>query len=115
MKKSIILLLTALLIITMVACSSEEENELVGTWVDKDNDTLTLKSNGEYESTHYYDKEGTWEVDEDIIIFKTLFDKEKDIKYRIEDNDGNTYMIFEEKDLIFGGEKETKFVKQNKK
>ena len=40
MKKALILLLTALLIITMVACSSEEENELVGTWVDKDNDTL---------------------------------------------------------------------------
>lgn len=115
MKKSIILLLTALLIITMVGCGAKEENELVGTWIDRDKDTLTLKDDGTYESTHYYDKEGTWGVNEDVIVFKTLFDKEKNIKYRIEENDGNTYMIFEENDLLFGGDKETKFVKQKDK
>lgn len=114
MKRSITLILIALLIITMAGCSRKEENELVGTWVDKDSDTLTLKNNGKYESTHYYDKEGNWEAEEDIILFRTLFDKEREVKYRVEKKDNNIYMIFEEEDLIFGGNKETKFVKQNK-
>ena len=112
MKRPIILLLIVLLMITMIGCSSKEENELVGTWIDKDKDTLTIKSNGEYESTHYYDKEGTWEVEEDIIIFKSSFDKIREIEYRLDMIDGTNYMIFEVEDLIFGGKKEIKFIRQ---
>lgn len=111
MKKLIILCLISLIVITMVACGkAEEENELIGTWIDEDGDTLTLKKDGEYESTHYYDKKGTWESEEDTLIFKSDFDKEKTINYKIEDENG--HLIFEEKDLIFGGNKETKFVKK---
>lgn len=114
MKKLLIFLLIILQLFTVVACSKKEDNILVGTWIDKDRDTLTLKENGEYESTHYYDKEGTWKVEEDVLIFKTLFDKEKEIKYKIEEKEKKIYLIFIEKDLIFGGDKETKFVKEIK-
>ncbi len=115
MKRPLIFLLILLLSFSLVACNKKEDNVLVGTWIDKDKDTLTLKDNGDYESTHYYDKEGTWKVEDDKIIFKTLFDKEKEIKYKVEKTDENIYLIFEEKDLIFGGDKETKFIKQNNK
>ncbi|MSU02158.1 hypothetical protein [Tissierella pigra] len=114
MKKLLIFLLIILQLFTVMACSKKEDNILVGTWIDKDRDTLTLKENGEYESTHYYDKEGTWKVEEDVLIFKTLFDKEKEIKYKIEEKEKKIYLIFIEKDLIFGGDKETKFVKEIK-
>lgn len=114
MKKLLIFLLIILQLFTVMACSKKEDNILVGTWIDKDRDTLTLKENGEYESTHYYDKEGTWKVEEDVLTFKTLFDKEKGIKYKIEEKEKKIYLIFIEKDLIFGGDKETKFVKEIK-
>ena len=114
MKKLLIFLLIILQLFTVMACSKKEDNILVGTWIDKDRDTLTLKENGEYESTHYYDKEGTWKVEEDVLIFKTLFDKDKEIKYKIEEKEKKIYLIFIEKDLIFGGDKETKFVKEIK-
>lgn len=114
MKKLLIFLLIILQLFTVMACSKKEDNILVGTWIDKDRDNLTLKENGEYESTHYYDKEGTWKVEEDVLIFKTLFDKEKEIKYKIEEKEKKIYLIFIEKDLIFGGDKETKFVKEIK-
>ena len=114
MKKLLIFLLITLQLFTVVACSKKEDNILVGTWIDKDRDTLVLKENGKYESTHYYDKEGTWKVGEDVLIFKTLFDKEKEIKYKIEEKEKKIYLIFIEKDLIFGGDKETKFVKEIK-
>lgn len=113
MKRPIILLLIVLLMITMIGCSSKEENELVGTWIDKDNDTLTIKSNGEYESTHYYDKEGTWEVEEDIIIFKSNFN-ELTKKYIIEKENDKAYLSFDETD-IFGNKKDRQFIRQNKK
>lgn len=114
MKKLLFFLLIILQLLTLMACNKKEDNILVGTWIDKDRDTLTLKENGDYESTHYYDKEGTWKVEDDTLVFKTLFDKEKKIIYTTEVKEKNTYLIFTEKDLIFGGDKETKFVKETK-
>lgn len=114
MKKLLIFLLIILQLLTVIACNKKEDNILIGTWIDKDGDILTLEENGEYESTHYYDKGGTWEVEEDILVFKTLFDKEKKIIYKTEAKEENIYLIFTEKDLIFGGDKETKFVKETK-
>lgn len=112
MKKILICILIVLSMVSLVACSKKDANILVGTWVDKDGDTLTLKDNGEYESTHYYDKEGTWEAEDDILTFKTLFDKEKEINYRVEEEGENKYIVLIEEDLIFGGEKEIKFAKE---
>lgn len=114
MKRLLIFLLIILQLFTVMACSKKEDNVLVGTWIDKDGDILTLEENGEYESTHYYDKKGTWEAEDDILVFKTLFDKEKKIIYKTEVKEKNIYLIFTEKDLIFGGDKETKFVKETK-
>ena len=114
MKKLLIFLLILIQLFVIMGCSKKEENILVGTWIDKDRDTLTLKENGEYESTHYYDREGTWEMKEGVLIFRTIFDKEKEIKYKTEEKEKKIYLIFMEKDLIFGGDKETKFVKETK-
>lgn len=112
MKKTIIFLLSLLLILSMVACSKDEKDPLIGTWKDKDRDTLTLNKDGTYESTHYYDREGTWKAEDGILTFKTVFDKEKSIEYKIENKEEKVYLITKEKDLIFGGDKETKFLKE---
>lgn len=112
MKKLLIFLLIILQLFTVMACSKKEDNILVGTWIDKDRDTLTLKENGDYESTHYYDKEGTWKVEDDIITFKTQF-KELNKKYLIEEDEGYTYLSFDETD-IFGNKKDRQFVKEAK-
>lgn len=112
MKKLLIFLLIILQLLTVMACNKKEDNILVGTWIDKDRDTLTLKENGDYESTHYYDKEGTWKVEDDIITFKSLF-KELNKKYLIEEDEGHIYLSFDETD-IFGNKKDRQFVKETK-
>lgn len=112
MKKLLIFLLIILQLFTVMACSKKEDNILVGTWIDKDRDTLTLKENGEYESTHYYDKEGTWKVEEDVLIFKSAF-RELNKKFKIEEDGGNIYLSFDETD-IFGNKKDRQFVKEIK-
>lgn len=112
MKKLLIFLFIIIQLFTVMACSKKDDNILVGTWVDKDRDTLILKENGEYESNHYYDKEGNWKVEEDIIIFKSQFN-ELSKKYIIEKEGDNIYLSFDETNL-FGNKKEKQFVKQNK-
>lgn len=114
MKKIIILCLIAVLALTVASCAKAEENILIGTWVDEDGDTLTFKKDGDYESSHYYDKSGTWEIEEETLIFKSDFNELKK-QYIIEKEEEKTYMIFEEKDLIFGGYKKIRFVKQENK
>ena len=42
MKKLLIFLLITLQLFTVMACSKKEDNILVGTWIDKDRDTLKL-------------------------------------------------------------------------
>ncbi len=110
MKKNLICILIVLLMISLVACSNKDANILVGTWVDKDGDTLILKDNGEYESTHYYDKEGTWESKDDILIFKTPF-QELNKKYEVEEEGEYIYLSFDETD-IFGNKKDRQFAKE---
>lgn len=112
MKKLLFFLLIILQLLTVMACNKKEDNILAGTWIDKDRDTLTLKENGDYESTHYYDKEGTWKVEDDIITFKSLF-KELNKKYLIEEDEGHIYLSFDETD-IFGNKKDRQFVKETK-
>ena len=114
MKILLFFLLIIIQLLKVMACNKKEDNILVWKWIDKDGDILTLEENGEYESTHYYDKKGTWEAEDDILVFKTLFDKEKKIIYKTEAKEENIYLIFTEKHLIFGGDKETKFVKETK-
>ena len=78
-------------------------------------DILILKDNEEYESTHYYGKEGTWYNEGMELTFKNSFGDSSKVKYKIESKDDNSYLILEQDDLIFGGIKEIRFIKQEEK
>ena len=110
MKRIIIFLLSLLLILSMAACGKDEKDPLIGTWKDKDRDTLTLNKDGTYESTHYYDREGTWKAEDGILTFKTPF-KELSKKYSIEEEGEYLYLSFDETD-IFGNKKDKQFVRE---
>lgn len=110
MRRIIICIIAILLVLSLASCGKGEDNPLVGTWIDKDRDTLTLNKDGSYQSTHYYDSEGTWKVEDDILTFKTPF-KELSKKYKIEEEGDYIYLSFDETDL-FGNKKDRQFVKE---
>ena len=114
MKKLIIICLISALVLAIAGCGKvEEENVLRGTWVDEDGDTLTFNKDGGYESTHYYDKAGTWEIEEETLIFKSNFNELKK-QYIIEKEEDKIYLSFDETN-IFGQKKDRQFLKQKDK